>query len=111
MGLSHAGSGFRAGKQIFPIDCAAEPSQKLVDASHCNDLNAAVDCIANPFVDVNFIGTVDLRARKTDVVLRDEVAHEVRVEFEEFRTEVTALFLAAHAGNIGLVRALLVILA
>ena len=60
---------------------------------------------------VSFIGTVYLRARKTEVVLHDESPHEVRVEFEEFKTEVTALFLAAHAGNVALVRKLLVILA
>lgn len=94
---------------MFPIDHAAEVSQKLVDASHSNDLMSALELIADPFVDVNFIGTVYLKARKTVVVLRDETAHEVCVELEEFKTEVTALFLAAHAGNVALVRKLLVI--
>ena len=108
--FSNASSGFLGGKQVFPIERYAEVSQKLVEASHCNDLKSALDRIADPLVDVNFIGTVYLKARKTVVVLHDETAHEVRVEFEEFRTEVTALFLAAHAGNVALVRKLLVIL-
>ncbi|KAF5954485.1 hypothetical protein HYC85_007341 [Camellia sinensis] len=56
---------------------------------------------------VNFIGTVSLKTRKTGIVLRDESTSEVRFEFEEFRTEVTALFLAAHAGNVTLLRKLL----
>ncbi|CAL5356088.1 unnamed protein product [Camellia sinensis] len=60
---------------------------------------------------VNFIGTVSLKTRKTEIVLRDESASEVRFEFEEFRTEVTALFLAAHAGNVTLLRKLLMVLA
>ncbi|CAL5432980.1 unnamed protein product [Camellia sinensis] len=56
---------------------------------------------------VNFIGTVSLKTRKTEIMLRDESASEVRFEFEEFRTEVTALFFAAHAGNVTLLRKLL----
>lgn len=102
-----SGGGFVAGKQVFPVDYETEVSQRLVDAAHSNDLKAAFDCLTDPFVNVNFIGTVCLRARKTEILLRDESANEVRVEFEEFRTEVTALFLAAHAGNETLVRKLL----
>ncbi|GFY91541.1 hypothetical protein Acr_07g0017370 [Actinidia rufa] len=102
------GGGYIAGmKQVFPVDYEAEVSQRLVEASHANDLKSAAECIADPFVDVNFIGAVSLKLRKTELVLRDEAATEVRFEFEEFRTEVTALFLAAHAGNVTLVRKLL----
>lgn len=97
-----------AGKQIFPGDYEAEVSQRLVDASHNNDLKSAYACIADPFVDVNFMGTVSLKARKTEIVLHEESAHEVLVEYEEFKTEVNALFLAAHTGNLKLVRMLLV---
>jgi hypothetical protein len=97
-----------AGKQIFPVDYKAEVSQRLVDASHNNDLKSAYACIADPFVDVNFMGTVSLKARKTEIVLHEESAHEVLVEYEEFKTEVNALFLAAHTGNLKLVRMLLV---
>ncbi|KAK9276201.1 hypothetical protein L1049_005732 [Liquidambar formosana] len=105
--FGNSGAGFLAGKQVFPIDYEAAVSQRLVDAAHANDLKSAFECIEDPFVDVNFIGTVCLKARKTEVVLHEESAHEVRVEYEEFKTEVTALFLAAHTGNLTLLRKLL----
>ncbi|GFY88152.1 hypothetical protein Acr_06g0000920 [Actinidia rufa] len=102
------GVGYIAGgKQVFPVDYEAEVSQRLVEASHANDLKSAAECITDPLVDVNFIGAVSLKSRKTELVLHEEAATEVRFEFEEFRTEVTALFLAAHAGNVTLVRKLL----
>ncbi|CAI0381065.1 unnamed protein product [Linum tenue] len=93
--------------QIFPVDYQNQVSQRIVDAAHRNDANSALDCLADPFVDVNFAGTVSLRSKKTEVVLHGESAHEVRVEYEEFKTDVTALFLAAHAGNSLLVKNLL----
>ncbi|KAL5760117.1 hypothetical protein ACOSQ2_018955 [Xanthoceras sorbifolium] len=103
-----SGSGFRAGKQqVFPVDYQAEVSQRLVDASHAGDVSSAFECMDDPFVDVNFIGTVSLRAKRTEVVLHDETPHEVRIHYEEFKTDVTALFLAAHAGNRTLVKKLL----
>ncbi|WCJ38718.1 hypothetical protein M5689_019760 [Euphorbia peplus] len=95
------------GKQVFPIDYQAEVSQRLIDASHINDLKSALECLEDPFVDVNFIGTVSLKSKKTEVLVRDESPHEVRVEYEEFKTDVSALFLAAHTGNLTLVRKLL----
>lgn len=106
---TNAAGGYLAGKQVFPVEYEAESlSQRLVDAAHANDLKSASELISNPFVDVNYMGTVLLKARKTEVVLHDENACEVRVESEEFKTEVTALFLAAHNGNVTLVRKLLV---
>lgn len=103
------GGGYLAGKQVFPVDYEAESlSQKFVDAVHANDFKLAVELLANPFVDVNYMGTVFLKVRKTEVVLRDENPCEVRVEFEEFKTEVSALFLAAQNGNVALVRKLMV---
>lgn len=107
--FGNSGAVFLAGKQVFPVDYQAEVSQKLVDASHNNDLKQALQCLEDPFVDVNFIGTVSLKSKKTEVLLHDESANEVHVEYEEFKTDVTALFLAAHAGNLTLVRKLLVI--
>ncbi|XP_050204694.1 uncharacterized protein LOC126654765 [Mercurialis annua] len=95
------------GKQVFPIDYQAEASQRLVDASHANDLKVASELLGEPFLDVNFIGTVSLKAKKTEILLRDESPSEVRVEYEEFKTDVTALFLASHNGNLTLVRKLL----
>lgn len=98
-----------AGKaHVFPINYEAEVSQRLVDAAHDNDPSSASDCLADPFVDVNFMGTVCLKSKKTEIVLNGESAHEVRVEYEEYKTQVTALFLAAHSGNLTLVRKLLV---
>ncbi|CAK9186958.1 unnamed protein product [Ilex paraguariensis] len=106
-GHTGGGGGFLAGKQVFPVDYEAEVSQRLLESSHCNDLKSALECISDPFVDVNFTGAVCLKVRKTEVVLRDELPNEVRVEYEEFRTDVTALFLAVHTGNVTLVRKLL----
>ncbi|KAF7813623.1 ankyrin-3 isoform X1 [Senna tora] len=64
-------------------------------------------CIANPLVDVNFVGTASLKTKTTEIVLRDESPHEVRFGYEEFKAEVTPLFLAAHNGNLTLLRNLL----
>ncbi|KAL5581319.1 hypothetical protein UlMin_013761 [Ulmus minor] len=96
-----------SGKQVFPVDYEAEVSQRLLEASLSGDLKSAFDCIGDPSLDVNFVGAVSLKARKTEVVLRDESESEVRVNYEEFKTEVSALFLAVHAGNVPLVKKLL----
>ncbi|KAL3501043.1 hypothetical protein ACH5RR_035492 [Cinchona calisaya] len=108
-GAGAGAGGYLAGKQVFPVDYEARESlsQLLVDAAHANDMKSASELISNTFVDVNYMGTVFLKARKTEIVLDDENACQVRVEFEEFKTEVTALFLAAHNGNVTLVRKLL----
>ncbi|CAK9137323.1 unnamed protein product [Ilex paraguariensis] len=105
--FTNKAAGFLAGKQVFPVECESVVSQRLVDAVHANDVKTALECIANPFIDVNYIGTVNLKARKTEIELNYECANEVRFEFEEFKTEVTALFLAAHNANVTLVRKLL----
>ncbi|THF94228.1 hypothetical protein TEA_008468 [Camellia sinensis var. sinensis] len=80
---------------------AAEVSQRLLEASHCNDLKSTLDCISDRFVDVNFVGIVCLK------VCRNELANEVRVEYEEFKTDVTVFFLAIHAGTMTFIRKLL----
>ncbi|XP_043704358.1 ankyrin-3 [Telopea speciosissima] len=105
--FAHTSGGFLAGKQVFPVDYEAEVSQRLVEASHTGDLKTAFECIADPSVDVNFVGVVCLKMRKTEVLLHDESADEVRIEYEEFKTDVTPLFLAVHTGNLTLVRKLL----
>ncbi|OMO60459.1 hypothetical protein CCACVL1_24150 [Corchorus capsularis] len=102
-----SGGGFIGRKLVFPVDYEDEVSQRLVDALHGNDVKLASDCLADPFVDVNFVGTVSLKAKKTEILLHEEAAHEVLVEYEEFKTEVTPLFLAAHAGNLFVVKKLL----
>lgn len=110
MTLVHGGSrgGYIVGKLVFPINYEEEVSQRLVDALHGNDLKLASECLADPFVDVNFIGTVSLKSKKTEILLHEEAAHQVLVDYEEFKTEVTPLFLAAHVGNMFLVKKLLV---
>lgn len=95
-------------KQVFPIDYETEMSQRLVEAAHRGDTDTAIECVANPLVDVNFIGTVSLKSKTTEIVLRDESPHRVHSVYEEFKTDVTALFLAAHSGNLTLLRKLLV---
>lgn len=108
--FGHSGSGgggFRAARQVFPVDDEAEVSQRLVEASLDDDLKSALECIADPLVDVNYVGAVNLKIRKAEILLSEELPNEVRVELEELRTDVTALFLAVHNGNIALVRKLL----
>lgn len=100
---------FSGKQQVFPVDYEAEVSQRLLEASLSGDLKSGVECIADSFVDVNFVGAVCLKSRKTELVLRDESPSEVRVEYEEIKTDVTPLFLAVHAGNVDLVKKLLVI--
>ncbi|KAH1122537.1 hypothetical protein J1N35_005697 [Gossypium stocksii] len=104
MTVVHGGS---RGGLVFPINYEEEVSQRLVDALHGNDLKLASECLADPFVDVNFIGTVSLKSKKTEILLHEEAAHQVLVDYEEFKTDVTPLFLAAHVGNMFLVKKLL----
>jgi hypothetical protein len=95
-------------KQVFPIDYETEMSQCLVDAVHHGETDIAIQYLLNPSVDVNFIGTVLLKSKTTEIVLQDELPHRVHSVYQEFKTEVTALFLAAHSGNFILIRKLLV---
>lgn len=97
-------------RQVVPVDYEAEVSQRLLEATLSGDLKSTMECIADPFVDVNFVGAVSLKTRKTEVVLREETPSEVLVEYEEFKSDVTALFLAAHSGNVTLVKKLLVLI-
>ncbi|XP_027101948.2 uncharacterized protein [Coffea arabica] len=106
-GHSGGGGGFRGGRQVFPVADEAQVSQRLVQASLVDDLKSALECVSDPLVDVNYVGAVCLKLRKTEVVLGEQVANQVRVELEELRTDVTALFVAVHNGNVALVRKLL----
>ncbi|PIM99345.1 26S proteasome regulatory complex, subunit PSMD10 [Handroanthus impetiginosus] len=101
------GGGFLTGKQVVPVNYEAEVSQRLLEASLSNDLNLALECLVDSVVDVNYVNAVCLKIRKTDVVLREELPTEVRVDYEEFRSDVTALFVAVTNGNLALVRKLL----
>ncbi|XP_071708283.1 uncharacterized protein [Rutidosis leptorrhynchoides] len=108
--FSHSGSGggFLASKQqVFPVDYEADVSQRLLEASSSNDLESALDCINDPFIDVNFVGAVSLKLRTAELICCDESPHVVRFDYQEFKTDVTALFVAVHNGNLTLVRKLL----
>ncbi|KAL1336447.1 hypothetical protein HN51_030807 [Arachis hypogaea] len=94
-------------KQVFPIDYERQVSQRLVDAVHYGKNDTALELMANLYVDVNFVGTVSFKSKRTEIVLNDESAHRVKSVYEEFKTEVTALFLAAHSNNLTLLRKLL----
>ncbi|KAK7285714.1 hypothetical protein RJT34_20493 [Clitoria ternatea] len=58
-------------------------------------------------VDVNFVETVSFKSKTTEIVLRDELAHQVNSVYEEFNTDVTPLFLATYSGNLTLLQKLL----
>lgn len=95
--------------QVHPLpDYGAEASQRLVEVAQRGDAREVAESLADPAVDVNFAGAVCLRARRATVSLREEAADEVLVEYEEIRTDASALFLAAHAGDLLVVRKLLV---
>lgn len=102
------GGGFLTGRQVVPVDYEDDVSHRLLEATLSNDLKSAYECIADPLVDVNYVGAVSLKAKKTELVCRHESPIEVLFEYEEFKTDVTPLFLAVHAGNVALVRKLLV---
>ncbi|XP_073526491.1 uncharacterized protein [Phyllobates terribilis] len=107
--FSHAGAGggFLAGKQVYPVDYEAEASQKLLDALSSGDLRSAWELVDDQFVDVNFVGAVPLKLRKSELISRDDLPIEVRVEYESFKADVTPLFLAVQLGNSTFVRKLL----
>lgn len=95
-------------KQVVPFDYGTEVSQRLLESAHSNDDVSAFECIADPLVDVNYVGAVWLNVRKAELVCRDESPIQIRFELEKFKTDVTPLFLAAHNGNVALVNKLLV---
>ncbi|KAI3713276.1 hypothetical protein L1987_71850 [Smallanthus sonchifolius] len=107
-GHSATGGGFLPAKQqIFPVDYEAEVSQRLLEASSSGDLKSAFDCIDDPYVDVNFIGAVSVKVRMAEVQFSDESENVVRFEYQDFKSDVTALFVAVLTGNVRLVGKLL----
>ncbi|KAK1289523.1 hypothetical protein QJS10_CPB18g00468 [Acorus calamus] len=97
------------GRQVFPVDYGADVSQRLVEAAHGGDPAAeeAEALIADPLVDVNFAGAVVLKSRRAEIVPRGESPAVSRTIYEELRTDVSPLFLAAHIGNFSLLRKLI----
>ncbi|WOG93498.1 hypothetical protein DCAR_0312783 [Daucus carota subsp. sativus] len=102
--FGHASGG---GKQVVPFDYEAEVSQRLLESAQSSHNASAFDCIADPSVDVNYVGAVWLNVRKAEMICRDESPIEIRFESEKFKTDVTPLFLAVHNGNVALVKRLL----
>lgn len=103
--FGHASGG---GKQVVPFDYEAEVSQRLLESAQSSHNASAFDCIADPSVDVNYVGAVWLNVRKAEMICRDESPVEIRFETDKFKTDVTPLFLAVHNGNVALVKRLLV---
>lgn len=86
----------------------AMPSQKLIEASLRGDIDCVAQVLTLNTVDVNYIGTVSLRVKCIETLLREDEADEVEIEFRDFVTDVTPLFAAAHSGHVEIARKLLV---
>ncbi|KAH9317374.1 hypothetical protein KI387_019143, partial [Taxus chinensis] len=95
-------------RQVVPSDneCAVV-SQRLIEAALAGDIEIVDNCLIDALVDVNYIGTVSLRVKCTETVLHEEAPDEVNIGYEEYKTDVTALFAAAHAGHVDITRRLL----
>ncbi|GJZ37556.1 putative ankyrin repeat-containing domain-containing protein [Tanacetum coccineum] len=94
-------------QQVFPVDYEADVSQRLLEASSNNDLKSSFECIQDPYVDVNYVGVVEMKIRVTEVECEDECENVVRVEYQTVKSDVTALFVAVCNGNVILVKKLL----
>ncbi|KAK8928486.1 hypothetical protein KSP39_PZI017918 [Platanthera zijinensis] len=108
--IAGGGGGSRAAgwqQQVHPVDYAEETSHRLLDAAHRGDLAAAMGCLANPAVDVNYAGAVRFTIRRAELVPCAEAASLVRFDCEDLLADVSPLFLAAHSGNLPLLRKLL----
>lgn len=88
----------------------AMPSQKPIEASLRGDIDLVAQILTLDPVDVNYIGTVSLRVKCIETLLREDKAVEVEIEFRDLVTDVTRLFAAAHSGHVEVARKLLVLL-
>jgi hypothetical protein len=88
------------------------PAQRLIEAALRGDAGAVEACLqADADVPAaSRVGVARLRVRSADVALREEAPGEVVVEERELKTDVSPLVAAAHAGQAGIVRALLVLI-
>ena len=59
-------------------------------------------------LDVKLIGAVSLRVKCLEVVLREEEAYEVEIQYMDFVTDFAPLFVTAHSGHVSITRELLV---
>ncbi|KAL7140621.1 hypothetical protein ABFS83_08G001100 [Erythranthe nasuta] len=100
--------GFVAGNQVYPLNYQADVSQRLLEASLSNnDLKSALDCLSDPLVDVNYVGAVCLKVKKSSLILHEESPSQVCFGYEELPTDVTPLFVAVTNGHAPLVTKLL----
>ncbi|XP_077248395.1 uncharacterized protein LOC143888009 isoform X2 [Tasmannia lanceolata] len=83
------------------------PSQRLIEAALGGDLEFVTESLNGGLIDVNYIGTVSLRVKCTETVLHEEGSDEVKIEYDEFRTDITVLFATAHSGHLEIARKLL----
>jgi hypothetical protein len=96
-------------KPVPLIEEEASPAQKLVEAALRGDLTAIpADASSGSDLDLNGLGMVSLRIRSSELILKEDAPLRVRTEWTEMKTEVTALFVAAHLGHEEIVRRLLV---
>ncbi|GAB2229747.1 hypothetical protein Droror1_Dr00014001 [Drosera rotundifolia] len=103
-----ANTGILRIKQVHPIDDESETSQRLLDALTSRDIGLASELIVDdPILDVNYIGVVRVKARESVVVVNGELPTEVKVREGEYKTDVSALFLASSVGDLEIVRKLL----
>ena len=89
-------------------DDSALPSNRLIHAALEGDINWVSQSLMSQVVDINYIGTVSLRVKCLEVLLREEEADEVEIQYRDFVTDVTPLFAAAHSGHVSIARKLLV---
>lgn len=89
-------------------DDYALPSQSLIEAALRGDINWLSQSLISQTVDVNYIGTVSLRVKCLEFLLREEEADEVEIQYRDFVTDITPLFAAAHSGHVSIARKLLV---
>nr|GMD70775.1 protein BOBBER 1-like [Ipomoea batatas] len=82
----------RVGKLRSEIEIEATAAN-IKEPLHSNDLAAAIKCLQDSFVDVNFVGDVCFKVRKAEVVLRDLMA--ILSEYDEPETNTSTSSAAA----------------
>lgn len=82
-------------------------SQKLIEVALNGDEVLVDEILGNAIVDVNFMGTVNLTIKLTNTVQHEEAPDELKVDNVQYKTDVTPLFAAAHAGHVDIVKKLL----
>ncbi|KAI5069295.1 hypothetical protein GOP47_0015596 [Adiantum capillus-veneris] len=82
-------------------------AQSIVIASLEGDELLVQNLLVNGTIDINYEGTVNLRLRQLDFIQHEETSDELKVDYILFKTDVTPLFAAAHAGHVDIVKRLL----